>query len=218
MTTPARRIPSPLRRSPSRSPSPTGLSLLLLAFLGLAWTTNNSGGRRGGAALFAAAAPSSSTALFEALDADADGSISAQDWDASLSTIAAALGIDNADISNHVSGGELGARGRNEQAAAAQRPVHRDGLTGDNLVPRKAFNPASASRNSGAGADGTGGNGGKREKLSFTRAFTASVAMILATEIGDKTFFIAAVLSMRNDRAAVFAGAVLALVVMTVLR
>ena len=39
----------------------------------------------------------------------------------------------------------------------------------------------------------------------------------MATEIGDKTFFIAAVLSMRNDRAAVFGGAILALIVMTVL-
>ena len=39
----------------------------------------------------------------------------------------------------------------------------------------------------------------------------------MATEIGDKTFFIAAVLSMRNDRAAVFGGAILALVAMTVL-
>lgn len=41
--------------------------------------------------------------------------------------------------------------------------------------------------------------------------------MILATEIGDKTFFIAAVLSMKNDRIAVFLGAVAALVIMTIL-
>mgnify|MGYP006183813521 CR=1 FL=1 len=39
----------------------------------------------------------------------------------------------------------------------------------------------------------------------------------MATEIGDKTFFIAAVLSMWNDHAAVFGGAILALIVMTVL-
>mmetsp|Transcript_40605 Transcript_40605/g.60851 ORF Transcript_40605/g.60851 Transcript_40605/m.60851 type:complete len:198 (-) Transcript_40605:232-825(-) len=53
--------------------------------------------------------------------------------------------------------------------------------------------------------------------LSFLHAFTSSVAMILATEIGDKTFFIAAVLSMRNDRRAIFGGAILALIVMTIL-
>jgi putative Ca2+/H+ antiporter (TMEM165/GDT1 family) len=51
----------------------------------------------------------------------------------------------------------------------------------------------------------------------FWKGFTSGVAMILATEIGDKTFFIAAVLSMRQERSAVFVGAVLSLYVMTVL-
>jgi putative Ca2+/H+ antiporter (TMEM165/GDT1 family) len=51
----------------------------------------------------------------------------------------------------------------------------------------------------------------------FWKGFTSGVAMILATEIGDKTFFIAAVLSMRQQRSAVFIGAVSALYVMTVL-
>lgn len=51
----------------------------------------------------------------------------------------------------------------------------------------------------------------------FVKAFTSGVAMIIATEIGDKTFFIAAVLSMRNSRSAVFGGAIAALIVMTIL-
>lgn len=51
----------------------------------------------------------------------------------------------------------------------------------------------------------------------FWRAFTSGVAMIIATEIGDKTFFIAAVLSMKYSRSAVFGGAIVALIVMTVL-
>lgn len=51
----------------------------------------------------------------------------------------------------------------------------------------------------------------------FWKAFTSSFAMILATEIGDKTFFIAAVLSMKHDRSAVYAGAMLALIIMTIL-
>jgi putative Ca2+/H+ antiporter (TMEM165/GDT1 family) len=51
----------------------------------------------------------------------------------------------------------------------------------------------------------------------FMKGFTSGVAMILATEIGDKTFFIAAILSMRQQRSAVFVGAVLSLYVMTVL-
>jgi putative Ca2+/H+ antiporter (TMEM165/GDT1 family) len=54
-------------------------------------------------------------------------------------------------------------------------------------------------------------------KGGFWKAFTSGVAMILATEIGDKTFFIAAVLSMRQQRSAVFCGAILSLYVMTVL-
>ena len=51
----------------------------------------------------------------------------------------------------------------------------------------------------------------------FWKAFTSSFAMIIATEIGDKTFFIAAVLSMKHSRSAVFIGAILALIIMTIL-
>jgi len=55
------------------------------------------------------------------------------------------------------------------------------------------------------------------EDLSFLSAFFNSVAMILATEIGDKTFFIAAILSMKHDRLVIFAGSILALICMTIL-
>eukprot|EP00501_MAST-03F_sp_TOSAG23-6_P001202 GSMAST32.ASY1.ANO1.1246.1 assembled CDS len=41
--------------------------------------------------------------------------------------------------------------------------------------------------------------------------------MIIATEIGDKTFFIAAIMAMRQPRLTVFAGAIGALAVMTIL-
>jgi putative Ca2+/H+ antiporter (TMEM165/GDT1 family) len=51
----------------------------------------------------------------------------------------------------------------------------------------------------------------------FWSATGHSFAMIIATELGDKTFFIAAVLSMRNNRLPVFGGAVAALIVMTIL-
>ena len=53
--------------------------------------------------------------------------------------------------------------------------------------------------------------------LGFWPAFINSVMMIWATEIGDKTFFIAAIMAMRHDRLIVFSGAALALYVMTVL-
>ena len=55
------------------------------------------------------------------------------------------------------------------------------------------------------------------ELHAFWPAFINSLMMIWATEIGDKTFFIAAILAMSNDRFVVFSGAVLALAVMTVL-
>lgn len=41
----------------------------------------------------------------------------------------------------------------------------------------------------------------------FIGATINSLFMILVTEIGDKTFFIAAVLAMRNGRLVVYAGA-----------
>mmetsp|Transcript_22836 Transcript_22836/g.26902 ORF Transcript_22836/g.26902 Transcript_22836/m.26902 type:complete len:229 (+) Transcript_22836:39-725(+) len=52
---------------------------------------------------------------------------------------------------------------------------------------------------------------------SFLGGFVSSFLMILCAELGDKTFFIAAILSMRNSAAVVFAGAIAALATMTVL-
>ena len=43
------------------------------------------------------------------------------------------------------------------------------------------------------------------------------MTMIIATELGDKTFCIAAVMAMRHNRIIVFAGAIGALIVMTIL-
>lgn len=69
-------------------------------------------------------------------------------------------------------------------------------------------------------AGGVASLGGASSSFNFEgfwKAFTSSLAMIIATEIGDKTFFIAAVLSMKHSRSAVFVGAILALIVMTIL-
>mmetsp|Transcript_16692 Transcript_16692/g.23536 ORF Transcript_16692/g.23536 Transcript_16692/m.23536 type:complete len:329 (+) Transcript_16692:107-1093(+) len=72
-------------------------------------------------------------------------------------------------------------------------------------------------------AFGSGGNffasllGDIDMSSGFWNAFSSGVMMILATEIGDKTFFIAAILSMRHARSAVFGGAILALIIMTIL-
>ena len=52
---------------------------------------------------------------------------------------------------------------------------------------------------------------------AFVRALGESFMVILATEVGDRTFFIAAIMAMRHPRMLVWFGAVGALVVMTVL-
>jgi|TARA_B110000208_G_scaffold159754_1_gene194535 putative Ca2+/H+ antiporter (TMEM165/GDT1 family) len=54
-------------------------------------------------------------------------------------------------------------------------------------------------------------------KASFWPAFFNSISMIIVTELGDKTFFIAAILAMRQDRWSIYIGAVGALALMTVL-
>ncbi|CAK9438178.1 uncharacterized protein LODBEIA_P24580 [Lodderomyces beijingensis] len=48
-------------------------------------------------------------------------------------------------------------------------------------------------------------------------AFLMSISMIIVSEIGDKTFLIAALMAMRNSRVIVFSAAFTSLVVMTVL-
>ncbi|XP_017847693.1 probable serine/threonine-protein kinase DDB_G0267686 isoform X2 [Drosophila busckii] len=56
-----------------------------------------------------------------------------------------------------------------------------------------------------------------KTKGNFLDAFTASISVILLTELGDKTFFIAAIMAMRHPRLIVFGGAIAALALMTVL-
>jgi putative Ca2+/H+ antiporter (TMEM165/GDT1 family) len=54
-----------------------------------------------------------------------------------------------------------------------------------------------------------------RSPLTHMQGFTAAFGLIFVSEIGDKTFFIAALLSMRRGKAVVLAGAVSALALMT---
>jgi len=58
---------------------------------------------------------------------------------------------------------------------------------------------------------------GNEVGLDFLQAFFKSVAVIVVTELGDKTFFIAAVMPMRHPRLIVYVGALGALAAMTVL-
>lgn len=53
--------------------------------------------------------------------------------------------------------------------------------------------------------------------MGFIHAFVASLSVIIVSELGDKTFFIAAIMAMRHSRGVVFAGAISALFIMTVM-
>jgi putative Ca2+/H+ antiporter (TMEM165/GDT1 family) len=57
--------------------------------------------------------------------------------------------------------------------------------------------------------------GAAGSKGSLFSAFTKSFSSIVVSELGDKTFFIAAIMAMRYNRIAVLAGALLALFLMT---
>ncbi|XP_057422742.1 GDT1-like protein 4 [Lotus japonicus] len=52
---------------------------------------------------------------------------------------------------------------------------------------------------------------------SIVQGFTKSLAMTVLSEIGDKTFFAAAILAMRHPRRLVLSGCLSALIVMTIL-
>ncbi|PSN40184.1 Transmembrane protein 165 [Blattella germanica] len=56
-----------------------------------------------------------------------------------------------------------------------------------------------------------------KSNLGFIHAFVASLSVIVVSELGDKTFFIAAIMAMRHPRLTVFLGALSALALMTVL-
>lgn len=55
------------------------------------------------------------------------------------------------------------------------------------------------------------------EHLGFVQAFLKTLSVIFVSEIGDKTFFIAAIMAMKHPRAMVFLGAMSALAFMTVI-
>ncbi|XP_014251442.1 transmembrane protein 165-like [Cimex lectularius] len=55
------------------------------------------------------------------------------------------------------------------------------------------------------------------DSLGFVHGFLASFSVIIVSEIGDKTFFIAAIMAMKHSRMTVFIGAMSALALMTVL-
>ena len=153
--------------------------------------------------------------IFNTIDVNHDHSISQEEYEAAISRW-----ISGSKASGNAEARSVSAAGNNGGAP----PL---GLDSNHFTYRRN-NKSAASPNRGA-ETGKGGSSSKndesdkfdnpqRQTRQFLKALFSSFSAIIATEIGDKTFFIAAVLSMRNDRMAVFGGAILALIVMTVLR
>ncbi|XP_035640512.2 transmembrane protein 165-like [Oncorhynchus keta] len=65
------------------------------------------------------------------------------------------------------------------------------------------------------GPEVSGSDSSKSENLGFIHAFVAAISVIIVSELGDKTFFIAAIMAMRYNRLTVLLGAMLALGFMT---
>jgi len=81
-------------------------------------------------------------------------------------------------------------------------------------IPNGAEDTAALAAAAG-GEDGTAFTDSFSQR--FKNGFVAAFSMMIVSEIGDKTFFIAAIMAMRHNRFVIFAGAISALAVMTVL-
>mmetsp|Transcript_14822 Transcript_14822/g.31106 ORF Transcript_14822/g.31106 Transcript_14822/m.31106 type:complete len:396 (+) Transcript_14822:159-1346(+) len=143
--------------------------------------------------------------VFDALDSNHDSYVSREELNAGLERLVGDYAPDGSDAEG---GGGAPPLGMDSNPFSYQRK-------------RKANDGATQSDGGSRSDSKTADHNGKFEHPSstknFVKALISSFSAIIATEIGDKTFFIAAVLSMRNDRLAVFGGAILALIIMTVL-
>ena len=87
-------------------------------------------------------------------------------------------------------------------------------------TPKHAKQPLDPYKNGGKlGHESSSSSSNQDQELPDTsyNAFIMSISMIIVSEIGDKTFLIAALMAMRNSRIVVFSAAFSSLVVMTVL-
>jgi len=86
------------------------------------------------------------------------------------------------------------------------------------VLPPQILSPGSAGHVLQHAATAAAGDpDGQILELGFLHAFVASLSVIVVSELGDKTFFIAAIMAMRHPRFVVFTGAIGALAFMTVL-
>ncbi|KAH8280029.1 hypothetical protein KR018_001609 [Drosophila ironensis] len=101
------------------------------------------------------------------------------------------------------------------QPDSKENGVVQSGIQSNVEVRENLNSPTDLSKTADNGKDNAERT--QKGKGTFIDAFTASISVILLTELGDKTFFIAAIMAMRHPRLIVFGGAIAALALMTVL-
>ena len=144
--------------------------------------------------------------VFHAIDENHDGVISEPEYANAM-----------AKIISPSSGGNARSSSSNASASSGGAPPL--GLDSNPFAyQRKAAGTTDKNDSSGSNAESDKAKfDNPKNAKDFLKGLFASFSAIIATEIGDKTFFIAAILSMKNDRMAVFGGAILALIIMTIL-
>ncbi len=144
--------------------------------------------------------------VFDAIDANHDGVISEPEYSNAMSNF----------LSSSSGGGDAASSSSGSSASAGAPPL---GLDSNPFAYQRK--KAGATTNNDTGSNSSESDRAKfdnpQHAKDFLKGLFASFSAIIATEIGDKTFFIAAILSMKNDRMAVFGGAILALIIMTIL-
>lgn len=149
--------------------------------------------------------------VFDAIDANHDGVISQPEYSNAMSKFITSSAGGDAASSSGGAASSSGAPplGLDSNPFAFQRNKV-SATTSDN-------NKNDSSNNNNASDNDKAKFDNPKNAKDFLKGLFASFSAIIATEIGDKTFFIAAILSMKNDRMAVFGGAILALIIMTIL-
>ncbi len=142
--------------------------------------------------------------VFQAIDSNRDHSISEDEYLAAVNKLVGGAGVGDGD------GRSVLITGRDSIIASAATVVDAPPLGMD-------YNPFASSSRKHDTINTFSATVSSSSATAFFKGLVSSFSAIIATEIGDKTFFIAAVLSMRNDRMAVFGGAILALIIMTIL-
>ena len=103
----------------------------------------------------------------------------------------------------------------------ADKEPHEDSKEDNSVINKFFFNSKDVTPSSvfqienGKNSKEIKGTEAPMNDLGFAHAFVASLSVIIVSELGDKTFFIAAIMAMRHSRLVVFSGAILALVIMT---